>query len=157
MSWQCNACVNFAISVLPRRNFGLLSFGAEAEEDEEQSDIFVQKNAGKAKSTHDILDDPNLSKQTGLVTSGDDPDDHIEFADRSDDDGKLEEKTEKVRAKLKGSKRKAENESKAEIEPNTPPLETKRKDGDAAANDSDSDDFTNELEKERRAKRKKEA
>lgn len=137
----------------------MLSFGAEAEEDEEQSDIFVQKNAGKAKSTHDILDDPKLSKQSVQVTAGTDPDDRIEIAERnaSDDDGTLEEKAEKVRAKLKSSKRKVPNESKTEIEPNTPPLESKRKIAEVLAGDSDSDDFTNELEKERRAKRKKEA
>lgn len=49
------------------RNFGLLSFGEEAEEDEEETDSFVQKNAGKPKSTHDILDDPKLSKQTATT------------------------------------------------------------------------------------------
>lgn len=118
----------------------------------------MQKNAGKAKSTHDILDDPKLSKQTAASLSGDDPDDRIEIADRkeSDDDGTLEEKAEKVRAKLKSSKRKVASEAKAEVEPNTPPPLKKRND-DVAADDSDSDDFTNELEKERRAKRKKEA
>lgn len=47
------------------RNFGLLSFGEEAEEDEDQTNDFVKKNAGKAKSTHDVLDDPKLSKETG--------------------------------------------------------------------------------------------
>lgn len=46
------------------KNFGLLSFGNEAEEDEEETNVFVQKNAGKAKSTHDVLDDPKLSKET---------------------------------------------------------------------------------------------
>lgn len=46
------------------KNFGLLSFGNEAEEDEEETNEFVQKNAGKAKSTHDVLDDPKLSKDT---------------------------------------------------------------------------------------------
>lgn len=46
------------------RNFGLLSFGAEAEEDEEETESYVQKNSGKAKSTHDVLDDPRLSKDT---------------------------------------------------------------------------------------------
>lgn len=149
---------NLAVTIY-RRNFGLLSFGAEAEEDEEQSDIFVQKNAGKAKSTHDILDDPKLSKQSMQVTTVTDPDDRIEIAERnaSDDDGTLEEKAEKVRAKLKSSKRKVPIESKVEIEPNTPPLESKRKGVDVAADGSDSDDFTNELEKERRTKRKKEA
>lgn len=138
----------------------MLSFGAEAEEDEEQNDIFVQKNAGKAKSTHDILDDPKLSKQTVQVTSAaDHPEDRIEYAERdaSDDDGMLEEKAEKIRAKLRGSKRKVASER----ESNTPPLEAKHTVNAAAAtapadDDSDSDEFTNELEKERRAKRKKE-
>lgn len=136
-----------------RRNFGLLSFGAEAAEDEDQSDLFVQQNAGKAKSTHDILDDPKLSKQTVQVTSSDDPDDRIEIAERHSSDDDAEKKADKVRAKLKGSKRKAVIEPKVDIEPGTPPLEAERK---AVDSDSD-DDFTNELEKERRAKRKKEA
>lgn len=46
------------------RNFGLLSFGNEAEEDEEETNDFVQRNSGKAKSTHDLLTDPKLSKET---------------------------------------------------------------------------------------------
>lgn len=41
-----------------------MSFGAEAEEDEEETTSFVQKNSGKPKSTHDLLEDPKLSKQT---------------------------------------------------------------------------------------------
>uniref|UniRef100_A0A1A9WEA6 Spliceosome-associated protein CWC27 homolog n=1 Tax=Glossina brevipalpis TaxID=37001 RepID=A0A1A9WEA6_9MUSC len=45
------------------KNFGLLSFGEEAEEDEEKTNQFMQKNAGKAKSLHDAVDDPNLSKE----------------------------------------------------------------------------------------------
>lgn len=143
----------------PSRNFGLLSFGAEAEEDEEQSDIFVQKNAGKAKSTHDILDDPKLSKETAQMTSIGDADDLIELAARNanDDDETLEEKAEKVRAKLKSSKRKIASESKTEVEANTPPLTKMPADDDVATDDSDSDIFTNELENERRAKRKKKA
>lgn len=160
MSLECGVgCFKLQVneygSFVFRRNFGLLSFGAEAAEDEDQSDLFVQQNAGKAKSTHDILDDPKLSKETVQVTSVDDPDDRIEIGERntSDDDAALEEKADKVRAKLKGSKRKVVSESKAAIEPNTPPLEADKK-----ADDSDSDDdFTNALEKERRAKRKKEA
>lgn len=42
----------------------MLSFGEEAEEDEEETNTFVKKIAGKAKSTHDVLDDPLLSKET---------------------------------------------------------------------------------------------
>lgn len=46
------------------RNFGLLSFGEEAEVDEMETSMFTQKNAGKAKSMHDAIDDPKLSKET---------------------------------------------------------------------------------------------
>lgn len=42
------------------RNFGLLSFGMEAEEDEDQ----ITEYRGKPKSTHDLLDDPKLSRLT---------------------------------------------------------------------------------------------
>lgn len=46
------------------KNFGLLSFGDEAEEEEQETTQFVQRNfAGKGKSSHDVLDDPRLSKQ----------------------------------------------------------------------------------------------
>lgn len=46
------------------KNFGLLSFGDEAEEEEQQTSQYVQRNiAGKGKSSHDVLDDPRLSKQ----------------------------------------------------------------------------------------------
>ncbi|KAJ2938191.1 hypothetical protein O0L34_g18530 [Tuta absoluta] len=42
------------------KNFGLLSFGEEAEEEEGEA----QEYKGKPKSTHDLLDDPQLSKKT---------------------------------------------------------------------------------------------
>lgn len=42
----------------------MLSFGAEAEEDEEESLRENEKFAGKGKSTHDVLNDPKLSSQT---------------------------------------------------------------------------------------------
>ncbi|TDG43980.1 hypothetical protein AWZ03_009615 [Drosophila navojoa] len=45
------------------KNFGLLSFGEEAEGDEQETTIFVKQNAGKAKSLHDVTDDPKLSKE----------------------------------------------------------------------------------------------
>jgi len=46
------------------KNFGLLSFGEEADQDEQETVSFVQKLSGKGKSTHDVLDDPTLSKAT---------------------------------------------------------------------------------------------
>lgn len=49
------------------KNFGLLSFGDEAETEEQEAASFVQQNAGKSKSTHDVLDDPKLSKEVAVV------------------------------------------------------------------------------------------
>lgn len=46
---------------LSLRNFKLLSFGEEAEEDEEESNVANRKYSGRSKSTHDILNDPCLS------------------------------------------------------------------------------------------------
>ncbi|XKL65346.1 hypothetical protein PGB90_008766 [Kerria lacca] len=46
------------------KNYKLLSFGEEAEEDELETITVTKKYEGKSKSTHDILDDPKLSKQT---------------------------------------------------------------------------------------------
>uniref|UniRef100_A0A0B7AA45 Spliceosome-associated protein CWC27 homolog n=1 Tax=Arion vulgaris TaxID=1028688 RepID=A0A0B7AA45_9EUPU len=43
------------------KNFSLLSFGEEAEEDEEQTFKASKKFSGKSKSSHDLTDDPNLS------------------------------------------------------------------------------------------------
>ncbi|KAH9491973.1 Peptidyl-prolyl isomerase cwc27 [Bulinus truncatus] len=43
------------------KNFSLLSFGEEAEEDEEQTYKVVKKFSGKSKSSHDLTDDPLLS------------------------------------------------------------------------------------------------
>ncbi|XP_035828422.1 spliceosome-associated protein CWC27 homolog isoform X2 [Aplysia californica] len=43
------------------KNFSLLSFGEEAEEDEEQTFKASKKFSGKSKSSHDLIDDPNLS------------------------------------------------------------------------------------------------
>ncbi|KAK7601341.1 hypothetical protein V9T40_008782 [Parthenolecanium corni] len=48
------------------KNYKLLSFGEEAEEDELETLEESKKFEGKSKSTHDILDDPKLSSQTIL-------------------------------------------------------------------------------------------
>lgn len=44
------------------KDYKLLSFGEEAEEDEVETSRENVKYSGKSKSTHDILDDPKLSK-----------------------------------------------------------------------------------------------
>lgn len=120
-----------------------MSFGEEAEEDETETDVFVKKNASKSKSVHDIVDDPMLSKEAIHIEKKDD--DYIEERQiESDDEKNVQEKTDRIRNKLKLSTDKGEKR-KAQPEPIKP--ET----------DSDSDDFTNELEKERKLKRQKKA
>ncbi|OAD59911.1 Peptidyl-prolyl cis-trans isomerase CWC27 like protein [Eufriesea mexicana] len=52
------------------RDFNLLSFGEEAEEDEEESVILNKKFTGKGKSAHDHLTDPKLSSQPAVEPSG---------------------------------------------------------------------------------------
>lgn len=50
------------------RNFKLLSFGEEAEEDEEETSEANRKYSGRSKSTHDILKDPGLSAVPAIET-----------------------------------------------------------------------------------------
>ncbi|OAD59482.1 Peptidyl-prolyl cis-trans isomerase CWC27 like protein [Eufriesea mexicana] len=52
------------------RDFNLLSFGEEAEEDEEESVILNKKFRDKNKSAHDHLTDPKLSSQPAIETPG---------------------------------------------------------------------------------------
>ncbi|XP_055913512.1 spliceosome-associated protein CWC27 homolog [Eupeodes corollae] len=87
------------------KNFGLLSFGEEAEEDEEESSTFAQKNAGKAKSLHDVVDDPKLSKEVERIERGNTPSD-IEDYDGLQEDETIEEKLAKIKNKLLAKKEK---------------------------------------------------
>lgn len=51
------------------RNFKLLSFGEEAEEDEDELIDAVKEFSGRPKSTHDVLKDPQLSSEPAVVDS----------------------------------------------------------------------------------------
>ncbi|GFN93251.1 peptidyl-prolyl cis-trans isomerase cwc27 homolog [Plakobranchus ocellatus] len=53
------------------KNFSLLSFGSEAEEDEEQVFKASKKFSGKSKSSHDLIVDPHLSSMTVVDTVDD--------------------------------------------------------------------------------------
>ncbi|VEN40496.1 unnamed protein product [Callosobruchus maculatus] len=79
------------------KNFKLLSFGEEAEEDEEESTKQNQKYSRKGKSSHDILNDPKLSSQTEPLES--------EKKDvKGEEDNDTEEQLENIRKKLKAAK-----------------------------------------------------
>lgn len=132
------------------RNFGLLSFGEEAEEDETETNYFVQKNSSKSKSVHDAIDDPRLSKQAIQIDKRKESDVGIEEnPNDSDDEAKVKERTDRVRDKLKTSSKSSKAE-KRPAEPKSEPM-------DEPKSDSDSDEFENELERERKRKRQKQA
>lgn len=136
-----------------------MSFGEEAEEDETETIVFVQKNATKSKSVHDVVDDPKLSKETGTIPKnknkdgdGENDDGHIEEnAIQSDDDEPtLKAKTDRIRDKLK-TKSTKQCDDKASEKTSKTELNVQ------SDSDSDSDEFTNELERERKRKRQKKA
>uniref|UniRef100_UPI0037E9BE4C spliceosome-associated protein CWC27 homolog isoform X1 n=1 Tax=Semicossyphus pulcher TaxID=241346 RepID=UPI0037E9BE4C len=89
------------------KNFSLLSFGEEAEEEEEVANQVSQTLKGKSKSSHDLLkDDPRLSsvpavdKKKKKRTSGDtgETDDDAEDDDEDDvDEDEDSERKEKMR------------------------------------------------------------
>ncbi|OAD58268.1 Peptidyl-prolyl cis-trans isomerase CWC27 like protein [Eufriesea mexicana] len=56
--------------IIVQKNFNLLSFGEQAEEDEEESVILNKKFSGKGKSAHDHLTDPKLSSQLAVELLG---------------------------------------------------------------------------------------
>ncbi|XP_022054032.1 spliceosome-associated protein CWC27 homolog [Acanthochromis polyacanthus] len=102
------------------KNFSLLSFGEEAEEEEEMVNQVSQTLKGKSKSSHDLLkDDPRLSsvpavdkkRKKGasgdLAESDDEADDDVEDdsdADEEYDSDKKEKMRELISKKLKKEK-----------------------------------------------------
>lgn len=51
----------------PSKNFNLLSFGEEAEEEEAGDDLVAQEFRGKSKSSHDLANDPHLSSTPAVL------------------------------------------------------------------------------------------
>ncbi|XP_063983004.1 spliceosome-associated protein CWC27 homolog [Diachasmimorpha longicaudata] len=77
------------------KNFKLLSFGTEAEEDEEESDVLSKKLKGRGKSAHDNPGDSSLSSAPAVEPSG--PPSKKKKVDRSSDwesDGEAQDEEE---------------------------------------------------------------
>lgn len=55
--------VNFKYCFIISRNYSLLSFGIEAEEEEEEIDSLNERFSAKGKSSHDLTSDPKLSSE----------------------------------------------------------------------------------------------
>ncbi|CAG5125701.1 unnamed protein product [Candidula unifasciata] len=85
------------------KNFSLLSFGEEAEEDEEQTFKASKKFSGKSKSSHDLTDDPDLSSVPVVEVESADTDKSSVKRKGQDDveSGTSDVTTEEVRKKLK--------------------------------------------------------
>ncbi|XP_047016706.1 spliceosome-associated protein CWC27 homolog isoform X2 [Ictalurus punctatus] len=102
------------------KNFSLLSFGEEAEEEEEMVTQVSQTMKGKSKSSHDLLkDDPKLSSvpvvdrtSPGDASEGDDEtqDQDDDDDDEDDDDKKVRKKEMRERISKKLKKEKMEEE-----------------------------------------------
>jgi peptidyl-prolyl cis-trans isomerase SDCCAG10 len=75
----------------PLRNFKLLSFGEEAEEDEEETSEANRKYSGRSKSTHDILNDPGLSAVPAVETEEKNKESNKRSLGSSDSDPALSE------------------------------------------------------------------
>ncbi|XP_005181238.1 spliceosome-associated protein CWC27 homolog [Musca domestica] len=132
------------------KNFGLLSFGEEAEEDEVETTEFVQKNAGKAKSLHDVVDDPKLSKEPVKVKFEDESNSESEeewnvpIKEEPLDGDELNDRKQRIKDKLK-------SRSSEKIKKNKPPIKIEE------VSDSDDDQLlTHEDEKRLQKEKKKE-
>ncbi|XP_066142914.1 spliceosome-associated protein CWC27 homolog [Euwallacea fornicatus] len=82
------------------KNFKLLSFGEEAEEDEEISTRESEKLSSKGKSSHDALNDPKLSSETQERVNEERLNEDLEEED-------TEKQLESIRKKLKTSHKKS--------------------------------------------------
>ncbi|KAK2585645.1 hypothetical protein KPH14_010266 [Odynerus spinipes] len=104
------------------KNFKLLSFGEEAEEDEEESVVLNKQFNSKGKSAHDRLSDPKLSSQP-VIDANEPPNKKIKENGDTDSDSddyqspetkaaiakdKLE-MTERIKSKLKEGKKVSES------------------------------------------------
>ncbi|XP_063819209.1 spliceosome-associated protein CWC27 homolog isoform X2 [Pseudophryne corroboree] len=116
------------------KNFSLLSFGEEAEEEEEEVNKVSETLKGKSKSSHDLLkDDPRLSSVPAIdntkvsVQSGSDSDEEStseeeeDDADEMDSDEKHQMK-DRISSKLKKD---ANKSTKLSVKPAEEPVEKK--------------------------------
>ncbi|XP_046394879.1 spliceosome-associated protein CWC27 homolog [Ischnura elegans] len=96
------------------KDFKLLSFGAEAEEDEEEVAEVNKKFANKGKSTHDLLSDPKLSSEPAVEPKdGEDSDesgseeDDVESGNEkwANNQQSHSERAERIRNKLREAKK----------------------------------------------------
>ncbi|XP_034566268.1 spliceosome-associated protein CWC27 homolog [Notolabrus celidotus] len=108
------------------KNFSLLSFGEEAEEEEEVATQVSQTLKGKSKSSHDLLkDDPRLSsvpavdkkKKKGTPGDAAESDDEVSGDDIDDDDSDTDEDPEKKERMREAIRKKLQREKGSAMDP----------------------------------------
>uniref|UniRef100_A0A182Q1W7 Spliceosome-associated protein CWC27 homolog n=1 Tax=Anopheles farauti TaxID=69004 RepID=A0A182Q1W7_9DIPT len=126
------------------KNFGLLSFGDEAEEEEQEANVYIQKNvSGRGKSSHDVLDDPKLSKQTSSIQP--EPEKKRQLDESSSSDGNSPHKSDDEgpvdggRSKRGGKAQASSVREKLKRKPVDSPREEQAPPLNASDSDSDSD------------------
>uniref|UniRef100_A0AC34QNB4 PPIase cyclophilin-type domain-containing protein n=1 Tax=Panagrolaimus sp. JU765 TaxID=591449 RepID=A0AC34QNB4_9BILA len=104
------------------KNTSLLSFGDEAEEDEQELVSFNKKLKGK--SAHDVLNDEKLSKQAAV-----NPEELSTYQkdEEEDDDEEREARLKRIQDKFKKGKRKNENVGKDDDDIEAAMVEEKRR------------------------------
>jgi len=96
------------------KNFGLLSFGEEAEDDEETIEKVAATSRGKSKSAHDLAADASLAADvdTELLGGGKDKEDRNE----EEDEEEKEREMSSIRSKLSKKKEKESKKNKVHID-----------------------------------------
>ncbi|CAG9794332.1 unnamed protein product [Diatraea saccharalis] len=112
------------------KNLCLLSFGDEAEEDEGEA----MEYRGKPKSTHDLLDDPKLSKKTAAELE--------EEGEMNDTSQEAEEKREKTAATVSNIRDKLKSTNKRERSPER--SSSKKRKGDESPENNESNEDSEE-------------
>ncbi|XP_046975018.1 spliceosome-associated protein CWC27 homolog isoform X2 [Vanessa cardui] len=132
------------------KNFGLLSFGEEAEEDEGEAQEF----RGKPKSTHDLLEDPKLSKKTAAELELEEQNEKEEQSSKENDQKKEEtaQAVSNIREKLKNKEAAQDKEGSGARKRGQSPDE----DEEDSKRKKESDDEEYYLGKERDMERAKE-
>lgn len=135
------------------KDYKLLSFGEEAEEDEEDIDRATdKKEKGKGKSAHDLTNDPKLSSSDGSVMTktGSDSDEGSDDSDAAEDD--LERKEAARKREEQESIRHAEevDSIRNKLKRKTDDKQVKSKKSGANEFDFDDDDDPDLREKKKR-------
>uniref|UniRef100_A0A1B6DD77 PPIase cyclophilin-type domain-containing protein n=1 Tax=Clastoptera arizonana TaxID=38151 RepID=A0A1B6DD77_9HEMI len=78
------------------KNYKLLSFGEEAEEEDEEAAVAAKQYSGRSKSTHDLLLDPKLSSTPAVDTE-----EPIGDEESSKDSVEARERIDRIKNKLK--------------------------------------------------------